>query len=147
MSLLKTFSVYTMKVYNQRGRGTFFAGERHQRGRGTFFAGARYQRGHGFFSSMVHRAVLPFLKYLGTQGIKTAVAIGEEAISNPSEFKNIAKRKLQEVGIQAVDDGAKRIKKFVQTGEGVESQQRDKLKILKPTKNRKLIIKSKTWLM
>ena len=122
-----------MKFYNQRGRG-------------TFFAGARYQKGNGFFGRMVKSAVLPFLKYLGTQGIKTAVAIGEEAVANPSEFKNIAKRKLQEAGLQAVDDGAKRFKKFVQTGEGVESQQRDQRKILKPTKNRKRIIKPKTWL-
>ena len=115
------------------------------KGRGTFFAGTRYQKGNGFFGRLVRSAVLPFLKYLGTQGIKTAVAIGEEAVSNPSEFRNIAKRKLQEAGIQVVEDGAKRFKKFVQTGEGVAKIDQPKRTILKASKKR--IIKSRSWLM
>ena len=91
----------------------------YQSGQG-FFVGHRYQKGNGFFGKVIKNAIFPFLKYLGKQGVKTAVAIGEDAFRNPSDIKSIAKTRLKEAGMQAIDDGANRIKEFVQTGKGIK---------------------------
>lgn len=86
-----------------------------------FFIGNRYQKGNGFFGRLIKNALFPLLKYIGKQGIKTAVAIGEEAVRNPNEdFKTIVKSKLKDVGMTAIDDGVERVKKYVQTGKGIK---------------------------
>jgi len=90
---------------------------------GGVFVGHRYQKGNGFFGRVIKNAILPFLKYIGKKGIKTAVAIGSEAVKDPSNFKQIAKSKLKEIGMEAIDDGAERIKKYVQTGKGIKRKQ------------------------
>ena len=87
---------------------------------GGFFVGHRYQKGNGFFGKIIKKAILPFLKYIGKQGVKTAVAIGEDAFRSTDDLKTIAKSRLKEAGLQAIDDGANRMKKFVQTGEGLK---------------------------
>lgn len=84
------------------------------------FVGNRYQKGNGFFGRVIKNAIFPLLKYIGKQGIKTAVAIGGEAVKDPNNFKEIARKKLKEVGMEAIDDSADRIKKFVQTGKGIK---------------------------
>jgi len=109
-----------LKHYNQFGRGVFI--------------GTRYQNGNGFFSRVIKNSIFPLLKYIGKQGIKTAVAIGEEAVKNPnSDLKTIVKSKLKDVGMEAIDDGAKRVKKFVQTGKGIKRKCED----IKGTKAKK----------
>ena len=100
----------------------FFSGRRYQYGNGLFYSGARYQKGNGFFGRILKSAVWPLLKYIGKQGLKTAIAIGGEAARNPNNFKEIAKQKLREVGLEAIDHGAERVKQFVQTGNGVSEK-------------------------
>lgn len=98
------------------------------------FVGNRYQKGNGFFGRVIKNAILPFLKYIGKKGIKTAVAIGGEAVKDPSNFKEIAKSKLKEIGMEAIDDGAERIKKYVQTGQGIKRKE----KLIKGTVEKRL---------
>lgn len=91
-----------------------------QTGKGMIaFKGVRYQRGNGIFSSLMKNAVFPLLRYIGVNGFAKMGEFAKEAIENPSELKSIAKRKLKEVAGKAIDDGAKRAKKFVQTGKGI----------------------------
>jgi len=75
------------------------------------FVGRRYQQGHGFFNKIVKGAVYPLLKYLGKQGIKTAIAIGEDAARNPAKsLKAIAKRQLLKTAIGSAEDGVALLK-------------------------------------
>ena len=91
-----------------------------QYGNGVFI-GNRYQKGNGFFGKLIKNALFPLLKYIGKQGIKTAVAIGEEAVKNPNQkFKTIVKSKLKDAGMTAIDDSIERVKKYVQTGKGIK---------------------------
>ena len=92
-----------------------------QVGRGTYFAGRRYQRGNGFFGRMIKNAIYPLLKYIGSKGIKTAMAIGKEAITDPStDLKTIAKRKLKETGLEVMEDSVKKVREYVQSGRGLK---------------------------
>lgn len=103
----------------QRGYG-IYRGVRYQRGNGIY-RGVRYQHGNGFLSTILDKAVYPLLKYFGKQGVRTAMAIGKEAVQNPSEsFGDIARRQLKVTGMKALDDGAKRVQRFAQTGEGIK---------------------------
>lgn len=96
-------------------------------GRGTYFVGRRYQRGNGFFGNMIKNAIFPLLKYLGAKGIKTAVAIGRAAVDRPNDsISLIARDKLQDAGIEAMEEGVGHVKRFVarsrkraQGGEGI----------------------------
>jgi hypothetical protein len=96
-------------------------------GRGTYFVGRRYQRGNGFFGNMIKNAIFPLLKYLGAKGIKTAVAIGRAAVDRPNDsISLIARDKLQEAGIEAMEEGVGHVKRLVarsrkraQGGEGI----------------------------
>lgn len=105
---------------NQQCGYGIYRGVRYQRGNGIY-RGVRYQHGNGFLNTILNKAVYPLLKYFGKQGVRTAMAIGKEAVHNPSaSFGDIAKRKLKEAGMQALDDGAKRVQRFAQTGEGIK---------------------------
>ena len=122
----------TMKLFKQVGRGTYFVGR-------------RYQRGNGFFGKMIKSAIFPFLKYIGSRGLKTAVAIGREVVNDPNaDFKTVAKRKLLESGIEVLEDGAKRVKKYVQTGEGVKRRKTESIKAKKKEPKSKVKKKLKT---
>lgn len=132
-------------------RSGIYTGRRFQYGNGLFYKGVRYQKGNGFFGRVLKNAVWPLLKYLGKQGLKTAIAIGGEAAKNPSSsFKEIAKEKLKEVGIQALDDGTERVKKYIQTGsglqnsEGVKGVKRGQMLLKDPLPRKK--IKTYPWL-
>ena len=90
-------------------------------GRGTYFVGRRYQHGNGFFGNMLRNTLLPLLKYLGTKGVKTAIAIGREAAEKPVQsLRELAKRKLKESGLEVMDEGVSRYRKYVQGGSGVK---------------------------
>ena len=92
-----------------------------QKGYGSIYRGSRYQKGTGFFGSLIRRVITPFAKYLGEQGLKTTMAIGRDLVENPNApIKEIAKKRLMEAADRGIDDGAKRLKKFVQTGEGLK---------------------------
>src|SRR5690348_4747920 len=92
----------------------------HQRGSGLLpFAGHRYQKGNGFFSELMSRAIVPFLKYVGSKSLTKVGEFANEAVRNPDGIKEIAKRKLREMAGDALEDGGKRAKKFVQTGQGI----------------------------
>ena len=96
----------------------------HQVGRGTYFIGNRYQKGNGFFGRMLRSAIYPLLKYIGSKGIKTAVAIGREAVLDPNtDMKTIAKRKLAETGLEVMEDGVKKVKEYAQSGNGVKASE------------------------
>lgn len=83
------------------------------------YKGVRYQRGNGIFGSLMKNAVYPLLRYLGVNGFSKMGEFAQEAIANPSELKNIAKRKAKEFLSKGLDDTAKRAKVFVQTGKGI----------------------------
>ena len=113
-------------------------------GRGTYFVGRRYQRGNGFFGSMLKNAIYPLLKYLGAKGIKTAVAIGKEAVENPhASLKTIAKQKFTEAGVEAMEDGLGRVKRLVQGGGGLKRKRRSSEGIRRVTKRRKIVRRKK----
>lgn len=98
---------------------------RYHIGRGTYFVGRRYQHGNGFFGNMLRNAILPLLKYLGAKGVKTAMAIGREAVEKPvKSLREIAKRKLKESGLEVMDEGVSRYRKYVQGGAGVKRRRR-----------------------
>jgi hypothetical protein len=98
-----------------------FGHQTKQSGAGLFspYAGHQYQRGNGFFSNVMKKGVLPFLRYIGLKGLGKFNELASEAVRNPDEFKAIAKRKLREMAGEALEDGGKRAKKFIQTGEGI----------------------------
>ena len=94
---------------------------RYHIGRGTYFVGRRYQHGNGFFGNMLRNAIFPLLKYLGAKGVKTAIAIGKEAVEKPvKSLRDIAKRKLKESGLEVMDEGVSRYRKYVQGGSGMK---------------------------
>ena len=96
--------------------------KRYQLGGGLLpYAGHRYQHGNGFFSGLMKRAIVPFLKYIGSKSLNTIGEFASEAVRDPDNFKAIAKRKALEMTGDVLEDAGKRAKKFVQTGQGVAS--------------------------
>ena len=117
---------------------------RYHIGRGTYFVGRRYQHGNGFFGNMLRNTILPLLKYLGAKGVRTAVAIGKEAVEKPMRsLKDIAKRKLKETGLEVMDDGVGRYRKFVQGGAGMKRHRAESVRRTKVPWKRRSKIKLK----
>jgi hypothetical protein len=97
-----------------------FGRPRRQFGSGLLpYAGVRYQKGNGFFGNLMKKAIFPFLRYAGMKGLGKFTEFAQEAVQNPDEIKAIAKRKLIEMAGDAIEDGGKRAKKFIQTGKGI----------------------------
>lgn len=112
---------WELKYYTQQaGKGfTNFAGTRYQSGRGFVpFVGRRYQRGHGFFGRIWKGITLPLLKYIGKRGLESAGNILTAAATQPQNIKDILKDEGKRVASQAIEDGSRRAKKFIQEGEG-----------------------------
>jgi hypothetical protein len=83
------------------------------------YAGVRYQKGNGFFGNLMKKAIFPFLRYAGMKGLDKFTEFAQAAVQNPDGVKDIAKQKLLEMAGDALADGGKRAKKFIQTGEGM----------------------------
>lgn len=102
------------------------------------YTGLRYQKGNGFFGRIMKGFALPLLKYFGKQGLSAAGNLVSEYRSNPNKsikdlLKDQAKTSLSDI----TQDGAERVKKFIQTGKGVKrTNKRTKGSIIKSkTKN------------
>ena len=108
---------------NQRGGGAI-----------TPFRGERYQKGNGIFGTLLRKAIFPLLRYIGVKGVTKIGEFAQEAVQNPDKIKEIAKRKMKETAEEAIDAGSKRVKHFVQTGEGIPPPS---LNSLKPREKKK----------
>ena len=81
------------------------------------FEGHRYQRGKGFFGSILRKAGIPLLKYLGRQVLRTGIDVAGDVIEGEpikEAFKARAKSKVKDI----TDDAIKRAIVFKQTGQG-----------------------------
>ena len=64
------------------------------------FSGVRYQKGNVFFGRLFNNAVLPFIKYLGKNVLKTGANIATDLVDSDDfsldNIKDVGKRRLKE---------------------------------------------------
>jgi hypothetical protein len=95
------------------------------------FEGVKLQRGHGFFGRVLHRAIIPLLKFLGKQALHTGINIGSDVIENKQSWRRAAKTRAKETGQNILMAGLKRARKYQQTGEGRRRKRRRTTKSIK----------------
>ena len=84
----------------------------------TGFQGVKYQRGHGFFGRLLSKAVFPVLRFLGKHALSTGANIASDVILDKKNWKDSAKERLEETGIDIAKTGIDRAKKYVHEGKG-----------------------------
>ena len=114
----------------------------------TTYTGIRYQKGNGFFGRLISGFALPLLKYFGRQGIEAVGNVVSDIKENPeAKLSDIIKKQAKSSLSKMTDDGAKRAKKFIQTGKGVKKYKRKdstKKTVIKSTKkNKSAVVKPK----
>jgi len=81
------------------------------------FSGIRYQRGSGWFSRLFSSAILPALKYLGKQSMKTGLNVAEDVLEGKN-FKKAIKARTIETGKETAQKGIQKGKDYLQRGRG-----------------------------
>lgn len=116
-----------------------------QAGTGITYQGVRYQRGHGFFGRILSKAIYPLLRFMGKQALGTAANIASDVILDKQNFKESAKKRLNETAEDITKEGVKKVKTFVQDGSGERKRKRSKIvkKVNKKRKN-KMEVKKKS---
>ena len=110
---------------------------RNQAGSGlTKYEGIQYQRGHGFFGTLFSSIIKPLVKYLGRKALETGVSLGSDVMKGQN-FKESLKSNLKRTGEVMIDDGAKRAKKYVQTGNGKRKKRRRNVNSVKRKTNKR----------
>ena len=90
------------------------------------FSGVRYQRGNGFLGRWFGKALtklLPVLKYVGKQGLKTAINVGSDVLAGET-LKESGSKRIKETAKEVLEDGVKKIESL-QSGSGKRSKTRN----------------------
>ena len=82
------------------------------------FQGIKYQRVHGFFGRLLSKAVFAVLRFLGKHALSTGANIASDVILDKKNWKDAAKERLEETGIDIAKTGIDRAKKYVHEGKG-----------------------------
>lgn len=113
---------YTSYYLNQVGSGL------------TAYEGLPYQRGHGFFGNLFSSIIKPLGRWLLPRALDAGGKIGADLMRGENVGQSL-KRHLADTAGEALDAGAARAKKFLQTGQGVRRRRTRKRKAKKSTKS------------
>ena len=95
-----------IEEYYTRQAGTGIAG----------YSGVRYQKGNGFFGRLITGAVLPVLRYLGRQALKTGANVAQDVLDG-QEFNKAVKTNLNTSAREVAYEGVRKLKEM--TGSGI----------------------------
>ena len=91
------------------------------------FEGMQYQRGHGWFGDALNtiysKVIRPGGEYLLNKVWDTTKKIGSDVMNGKNALDSL-KSNLIGAAEDTIQDGAQRIKKFIQTGQGVRRRRR-----------------------
>lgn len=113
---------------DQAGNGAYTAPLWQEGGAIRGFAGREMQYGNGLgtFGRTLLRWAKPILKYLGREGLKTGVNIGQDLLEN-RDIKESVSERMKESGAQIATDAVAAVKKKL-TGRGRKSRKGRKKK-------------------
>lgn len=103
---------------HQSGRGAYSGPLWQEGGAIRGFAGREFQYGNGLgsFGRTLYRWAKPILKYLGKEGLKTGVNIGNDVLAG-QDIKESVSNRIKESGSQIATDAVAAVKKKL-TGKG-----------------------------